>query len=63
MSRAEDDREGLSPPAPNILDLFGDDDESDDVFEPATEESDLADTTDGEEGGSEFTGQRDTPES
>jgi hypothetical protein len=56
MSRSADDREGLSPPAPNILDLFEDDDESDDVYEPVTEESDLASTEDGEEEEGNFAG-------
>ena len=60
MSRSEDDREGLSPPAPNILDLFEDEDESDDIYEPATEESDLATTTNGEDSEGEFAGQKES---
>lgn len=61
MSRPQDDREGLSPPAPNILDLFeGDDDDEDDVYEPVTEESDLATTTE-EDSEGEFAGQKKTP--
>ena len=54
MSQTGDDREGLSPPPPNILDLFDeDDDESDDVYQPAAEESgmsELASTTEDEDG-------------
>ena len=61
MSRSENDREGLSPRAPNILDLFGDDDESDDVYEPATEESDLATTTNEEGSETDFAGQYRSP--
>ena len=61
MSRPQDDREGLSPPAPNILDLFeGDDDDEDDVYEPVTEESDLATTTE-EDSEGEFAGQKELP--
>ena len=57
MSRPQDDREGLSPPAPNILDLFeGEDDDDEDVYEPVTEESDLATTTE-EDSEGEFAGQ------
>lgn len=56
MSRSEDSREGLSP-VPNILDLFEDeDDENDDIYEPATEQSDLATTTTEEESETEFAG-------
>jgi hypothetical protein len=51
MSRAEDDREGLSPSPPNLIDIFEDDDESDDVYEPVPEESEYTTTTndDGED--------------
>ena len=41
MSRPSDDREGLSPEPSNILDFLGDEDEDDDLFEPATEQSDI----------------------
>ena len=58
MSRSDDSREGLSPPPPpNILDLFADDDESDDIFEPATEDSEAPSTTGEEESETEFAGQ------
>jgi hypothetical protein len=48
MSRAEDDREGLSPSPPNLLDIFEDDDESDDVYEPVPEESEYTTSTNNE---------------
>jgi hypothetical protein len=48
MSQNNQDREGLSPPPPNILDLFQDDDESDDIYEPTTEESEIAATNEDE---------------
>jgi hypothetical protein len=57
MSRPEDDREGLSPPAANILDLFEDEEEeSDDIFEPASEDSEFGTTTNEEESDIDFAG-------
>lgn len=58
MSNSEDNREGLSPAPPNILDFLGDDDESDDVYEPATEESDLGTSINEDESEGDFAGQK-----
>ena len=39
MSTQSDSREGLSPSPPNVLDIFGDEEDSDDVeFEPTSED-------------------------
>lgn len=54
MSKSENDREGLSPPPPNLLDLLEDDD---DVYEPGTEESDLGTSVNEEESEGDSAGQ------
>ena len=56
MSRPVDDREGLSPEPTNVLDLLGDEDEGDDIYEPATEQSELTASTGDEEDDVEFEG-------
>ena len=56
MSRSEDNREGLSPAAPNILDLFEEDGESDDAYEPATEDSNIDTTTNEDDSEGDFAG-------
>ena len=57
MSRPEDDREGLSPSPANILDFLGDEDEDDDLYEPATERSDMTASTAEDDEEAEFAGQ------
>jgi hypothetical protein len=56
MSRPSDDREGLSPEPANILDFLGDEDEDDDLFEPATEQSDMTASTAEDDEEVEFSG-------
>jgi len=52
MSRAPDDREGLSPSPPNILDLFeGDDEEDDEIYEAAEDQTTEGETNDEDEEG------------
>jgi hypothetical protein len=57
MSSPHDDREGLSPPPANILDFLGEEDEDDDLFEPATEQSDMTASTAEDDEEMEFSGQ------
>lgn len=57
MSQSNDDREGLSPSPANILDFLGEDDGDDDLFEPASEESDITASMDGDDEEVEFSGQ------
>lgn len=58
MSRAPDDREGLSPPPATIFDIFEGDEDDDDIYEPATEGSTDLDAIDGEDLDEEFLGLR-----
>lgn len=62
MSRPSDDREGLSPEPANILDFLGDEDEDDDLFEPATEQSDMTASNAEEDEEVEFSGRKTFPE-
>lgn len=57
MSRSADDREGLSPSPANILDYLGEEDEDDDLYEPAAEQSDLTTSAAEEDDEGEFAGQ------
>lgn len=49
MSRAPNGEDGLSPPPRTIYDIFGEDEEDDDIYEPAAEESTDADGVDDED--------------
>ena len=65
MSRAPDDREGLSPSPVNIVDYTGDEDDDDDdsdLYEPATEQSDMTASTADDDEEIEFTGTAYCPE-
>lgn len=49
MAGANDNRDGLSPPPRTIFDVFGEDEEDDDIYQPATEDSTDADGMDEDE--------------
>ena len=56
MSRPINDREGLSPAPPNILDLFEGEDDDDEMHEPETGESTTTGDTQEEESDGEYAG-------
>lgn len=56
MSRAVGDREGLSPSPATDIDFMDEDEDNDELYEPASEQSELTESTAEDEEENEFEG-------